>query len=396
MQCRWTCLLLLVRVTSLVGQAFLNTSSGVYVGRTIEYRERTVRQYLGIEYARVNERFSRAQPIRRQNESLIDATSFGPVCKSSGSVCSSNASRTSCAVEYGIFAFKSISVEQCLFLNVFLPATVTSEKRPVLMWIHGGSGQIGSGNVFDGTILAAVGDIIVVTFNFRLNLFGFLSTGDERLEGNVGLYDQSLVLDWIFENSEALGADPQRLTIGGHSAGAPHAYSLAVSPLSRGRVRRVLLQSGCPLNIWSFIRPNQAMERFRTVAEENNCSRGHETFDEQLQCLRQRDFRLLVEQDHYAYTSANHTNLVLHGDFREPVTNDDLDMLIGSADDEGQLDMSSEGFRSFWISSRDLRVHRSCPDRTSQSGDPHSAHGEFHGDRSEVSRRDATGEKLLA
>ena len=346
MHCRWTflLLLLLLRVSFLVGQALLNTTSGVYVGRTIEYRQRTVRQYLGIEYARVTERFSRAEPIRRQNQSLIDATAFGQVCKSSGSVCSSNASTTSCSVEYGIFAFKSISVEQCLFLNVFLPSTLTGEKKPVLMWIHGGSGQIGSGSVFDGTMLAAVGDIIVVTFNFRLNLFGFLSAGDERLEGNVGLYDQSLVLEWIFENSEALGADPQRLTIGGHSAGAPHAYSLAVSPLSRGRVRRVLLQSGCPLNIWSFIRPNQAMERFQAVADENNCSKGHETFDDQLQCLRQREFHLLVERDHFAYTSANHTNLVLHGDFREAVTDGALDMLIGSTDDEGHSEMSEEGF----------------------------------------------------
>ncbi|CAF5051748.1 unnamed protein product, partial [Rotaria sp. Silwood1] len=105
------------------------------------------------------------------------------------------------------------------------------------MWIHGGSSQVGTGNMFDGTILAALGDIIVVTFNFRLNLFGFLSSGDERLEGNLGLYDQSMVLDWIYENSEALGGDIERITIGGHSAGAPHAYYLAMSPFNRGRIR---------------------------------------------------------------------------------------------------------------------------------------------------------------
>ena len=63
------------------------------------------------------------------------------------------------------------------------------------MYIHGGSGQTGTRNVFDGTILAALDDIIVVTFNFRLHLFGFLSSGDENLENNDGLYDQSMVLD---------------------------------------------------------------------------------------------------------------------------------------------------------------------------------------------------------
>ena len=391
-----TILLVLLREVSVAADPVLNASSGVYRGRTIEYRERTVQQYLGIEYARIVQRFARAQPIRRENDSLINATALGPVCKSSGSVCSNS----SCAVQYGIFSFPAPSAEQCLFLNVFLPAnTTTDEKKAVLMWIHGGSGQIGSGNVFDGTMLAALGEIIVVTFNFRLNLFGFLSSGDERLEGNVGLYDQSLVLDWISENSEALGADPQRLTIGGHSAGAPHAYYLAISPLSRGRARRLLLQSGCPLNIWSFIRPNQAMERFRTVAEENACVTPRATFEEQLQCLRERDFHLLTEQDHFAYTSANHTNVVLHGEymrnFHQQVTRDDLDMLIGSTDDEGQRVKREEDLSAL-SSSRCLRGDRSGADRSTESRRDHFTQRQFHGDRSEVSRSDAAGEELFA
>ncbi|CAF4436624.1 unnamed protein product, partial [Adineta steineri] len=146
------------------------------------------------------------------------------------SSCTTNTSglllTTSCAINYGIFSIKSKPTEQCLFLNIFIPMTTDNNnnkinnktKKAIYIWIHGGSGQVGTGNVFDGTIFAALGDIIVVTFNYRLNLFGFLSSGDERLEGNLGLYDQLMVLDWIYNNSKVLGGDSQRITIGGHSA----------------------------------------------------------------------------------------------------------------------------------------------------------------------------------
>ncbi|CAF3896423.1 unnamed protein product, partial [Rotaria sp. Silwood1] len=181
-------LLFLIIFESISSIPLLNTTSGIYIGHTVNYRDITIQQYL---------------------------------------------------VTYGIFSITSSPNEQCLYLNVYIPINHNNNvrKKPIFMWIHGGSSQVGTGNMFDGTILAALGDIIVVTFNFRLNLFGFLSSGDERLEGNLGLYDQSMVLDWIYENSEALGGDIERITIGGHSAGAPHAYYLAMSPFNRGRIR---------------------------------------------------------------------------------------------------------------------------------------------------------------
>jgi neuroligin len=224
---------------------------------------------------------------------------------------------------------------------------INQTKKSIFMWIHGGSGQIGTGNLFDGTILAALGNIIVITFNFRLNLFGFLSSGDERLEGNLGLYDQSMVLDWIYDNSEVLGGDIQRITIGGHSAGAPHAYYLAKSPLNQGRIRRLILQSGCPFNIWSHIKANQAMERFDVVANDNQCGMM-KTFEEKFKCLQEKDYQLIGEQEHHAYTSANHTNVVINGDFmngfREELDwNDslaDMEILMGANDDEGKRKIS--------------------------------------------------------
>ena len=313
----------------------LNATSGIYVGRTVDYRNITVRQYLGIEYGRIRKRFDRAEVIRRENnQSILNATSFGPICKPTRSLCTNGT--TSCTIKYGIFSLNSSANEQCLFLNVFIPM-INQEKKAIFMWIHGGSSQIGTGNVFDGTVLAALGNIIVVTFNFRLNLFGFLSSGDQRLEGNLGLYDQSMVLDWIYENIEALGGDNQRITVGGHSAGAPHAYYLAKSPFNRGRIRRLILQSGCPFNIWSHIKPEQAIDRFNVVAHDNQCGMMR-TFDEKLECLRKKEYHLLIEHEHPAYTSANHTNVVIHGEFMNKSQDDlNIEILMGSNDDEGKL-----------------------------------------------------------
>ena len=336
----------------------LNTSSGVYVGRTIIYGDTIVQQYLGIQYGRVVKRFDRAVANVKANDEPLHATDFGSVCKPAAGSCVANVGMfslpTNCSVSYGIFAVRSAPKEQCLFLNVFIPVTSkTTSKKAIFMWIHGGSGQMGMGDLFDGTVLAALGDIIVVTFNFRLNLFGFLSSGDARLEGNIGLYDQALALDWIYDNADAIGGDRTRITAGGHSAGAPHAYYLSVSPVSRGRVRRLLLQSGSPFNIWAHLKAGDAMEKFNLVVHDNGCG-TRRTFDEQLQCLQDRDFDSLLEQEHHSYTSANHTNVVMaghfmshfHEQFKENDTAASMDLLIGSADDEGKDDRDTINLRT--------------------------------------------------
>lgn len=338
----------------------LNTSSGIYEGRIVYFNKIIIRQYLGIEYGQIRKRFDRAEPILRQNDSIINATSFGPLCKPTAGSCEGPVGTYPiapyCLVSYGIFSVKSLPAEQCLFLNVFIPVRRRNvKKKAIFMWIHGGSGQVGTGNVFDGTIFAALGDIIVVTFNFRLNLFGFLSTGDDRLEGNLGLYDQALVLDWIYENADALGGDIQRITVGGHSAGAPHAYYLAESPLSKQRIRRLVLQSGSPFNIWSHLKAHDAMKKFEVVANDNACG-NFSTFNEKFKCLQERDFDDIAEHEHHSYTSANHTNVVAAGyfmsQFREEFERNsslaDVDVLVGAADDEGKRFFNKITYNSFF------------------------------------------------
>lgn len=317
---------------TLTENPILKSSSGIYRGEEVFYQQRKIHRYLGIRYARISERFARAKPLERQsNDSILDGTQLGPICKSSG---------RNLLVQYGIFSLISPQIdEQCLVLNIFIPIDPKKERKAIFLWIHGGSAQDGSGNLFDGTILSSRGDFIVVTFNYRLNLFGFLSTGDDELEGNLGLYDQALVLDWIEKNCDEFHGDRTRIIVGGHSAGASHAYYLALSPLNRGRIRRLILQSGSPWNHWAFISSIRAKKHFENIASQNGCRTKN-----RLKCLKEVDFRSLFERGEPNYNTAEHTNVVLHGDFfrefqRELNGEDrlgDIDLLIGSNDDEGK------------------------------------------------------------
>jgi len=142
--------------------------------------------------------------------------------------------------------------EDCLTLNVWTPARA-GEKKPVLVWIHGGGFQEGSGSVpiYRGSSLAGRG-IVVVTINYRLGLFGFVAHPDLRREAgagvaaNFGLQDQIAALRWVHANIAAFGGDPAHVTIAGQSAGSMSVHSLVVSPLAKGLFVRAIAQSALP------------------------------------------------------------------------------------------------------------------------------------------------------
>ncbi|KOG52900.1 carboxylesterase [Streptomyces griseoflavus] len=137
------------------------------------------------------------------------------------------------------------SEDGCLTLNVWSPAGAAGAERPVLVWFHGGGFSSGSGgwDWYDGARLAALGDVVVVTANYRLGPLGYLYLPETGV-GNLGLRDQAAVLRWVRDNIAAFGGDPARITVGGQSAGAYTALALAVAPETRGPVRRVIAQSG--------------------------------------------------------------------------------------------------------------------------------------------------------
>jgi len=141
--------------------------------------------------------------------------------------------------------------EDCLYLNVWTAAASQDEKRPVMVWFHGGAYAVGSGAlpIFDGEGLARKG-VIAVTANYRLGRLGFLSHPDLAREaeygtsGNYGLLDQIAVLRWVRRNISAFGGDAGRVTIFGQSAGSSSVNTFMASPLARGLFHRAIGQSG--------------------------------------------------------------------------------------------------------------------------------------------------------
>ena len=137
--------------------------------------------------------------------------------------------------------------EDCLSVNIYTPAA-DGRARPVLFWIHGGAYYIGSGNDHDGSVLAAQGDVVVVTVNYRLGVFGFLdlSKYDDDLAGSAsnGLRDQILALTWVRDNIADYGGDPNNVTIFGVSSGGGSVNALLAAPSADGLYHRAIAHSG--------------------------------------------------------------------------------------------------------------------------------------------------------
>jgi para-nitrobenzyl esterase len=141
--------------------------------------------------------------------------------------------------------------EDCLYLNVITPAESADEKLPIALWVYGGGFTQGYSQKIetDGEAFAQEG-VIYVSFNYRVNAFGYLSCPtldaetDGELSGNYGLMDQIAALNWVYENISAFGGDPERITVFGQSAGAMSVYHLLCSPLTKGKIAGAIMESG--------------------------------------------------------------------------------------------------------------------------------------------------------
>ncbi|XP_038168410.1 pyrethroid hydrolase Ces2e-like isoform X2 [Arvicola amphibius] len=135
--------------------------------------------------------------------------------------------------------------EDCLYLNIYTPVHAREgSKLPVMVWIHGGALVVGMASMYDGSILAAIEDVVVVTIQYRLGVLGFFSTGDQHARGNWGYLDQVAALRWVQQNIAHFGGNPDLVTIFGESAGGASVSSHVVSPLSKGLFHRAIMQSG--------------------------------------------------------------------------------------------------------------------------------------------------------
>ena len=139
--------------------------------------------------------------------------------------------------------------EDCLTLNLWTPGL--EGRRPVMVWIHGGAWRTGEGAAAgnDGAALSRLGDVVVVTVNYRLNALGFLAHPDLRDPGtgaaaNWGVQDQVAALRWVRDNIAAFGGDPGNVTLFGQSAGGTSVANIAQNPANRGLVHKMIIQSG--------------------------------------------------------------------------------------------------------------------------------------------------------
>jgi len=151
--------------------------------------------------------------------------------------------------------------EDCLYLNVWTPANKAGEKLPVLVWIYGGGFSSGGSScrIYDGKAMASKG-IVVVSFNYRVGLFGFFAHPElskestHQASGNYGLLDQIAALQWVSRNIRSFGGDPTNVTIAGQSAGSMSVNALVASPLAKGLFKRAIAQSGA-----NFTRTNPSL-----------------------------------------------------------------------------------------------------------------------------------------
>ncbi|XP_067879996.1 neuroligin-1-like isoform X5 [Heterodontus francisci] len=195
--------------------------------------------------------------------------------------------------------------EDCLYLNIYVPTENDirdSGPKPVMMFVHGGSYMEGTGNMFEGSVLASYGNVIVVTINYRLGVLGFLSTGDMAAKGNYGLLDQIQALRWLSENIGFFGGDPMRITVFGSGAGAScvnllilshHSEGNRWSNSTKGLFQRAIAQSGTAISSWSV--NYQPAKYTRILAKKVGCN-FPETVDV-VECLRRKSYRELVDQD---------------------------------------------------------------------------------------------------
>jgi para-nitrobenzyl esterase len=199
-----------------------------------------IRVFKGIPYAAppVGElRWKAPQPVRPWN-GIRSVAEWGPRCTQSNRL-------------GDLDPLNKRMDEDCLYLNVWTPTGSAGQALPVMVWIHGGSNLNGAGSQpeFDGSRLASKG-VVVVTLNYRLDVFGFLAHPELTQEsgtnssGNYGLLDQIAALEWVQRNIRVFGGDPNQVTVFGESAGAFDVSLLMASPLTKGLFARAIGESG--------------------------------------------------------------------------------------------------------------------------------------------------------
>ncbi|XP_038203625.1 neuroligin-1 isoform X2 [Arvicola amphibius] len=288
-------------------------------------------QFLGVPYAAPPTGEHRFQPPEPPSpwSDIRNATQFAPVCPQN--IIDGRLPEVMLPVWFTnnldvVSSYVQDQSEDCLYLNIYVPTEdgpLTKKQtddlgdndgaededirdsggpKPVMVYIHGGSYMEGTGNLYDGSVLASYGNVIVITVNYRLGVLGFLSTGDQAAKGNYGLLDLIQALRWTSENIGFFGGDPLRITVFGSGAGGSCVNLLTLSHYSEGNrwsnstkglFQRAIAQSGTALSSWAV--SFQPAKYARMLATKVGCNVSDTV--ELVECLQKKPYKELVDQD---------------------------------------------------------------------------------------------------
>ena len=266
--------------------------------RGVRYYEKrlnlSVASFLGIPFAEPpvgNLRFKHPQPKAPWNDLLL-ATSLPNSCYQNPDLVFGDF--------YGSSMWNSPTPvsEDCLYLNVWVPDThPRPQKSAVLVWIFGGGFYSGTTtlDLYDGKLLAFMNNIIVVSVGYRVGAMGFLTPDHAEAPGNAGLFDQLMALDWVQQNIHRFGGDPQNVTIFGESAGAVSVSTHLLSPLSRNKFQRAIMQSGSAAAPWATYNYAEGRRRALRVAQLFECE-FPDNMELTVSCLRNIDAQSIVDE----------------------------------------------------------------------------------------------------
>ncbi|CAN7978575.1 unnamed protein product [Ixodes persulcatus] len=274
------------------GQDIVTTKSGLVRGTLLRTTTGQVRAFLGIPYAEPpvgDLRFKKPEPKQPWNY-VYNATFLPKMCSQPS---------VHLTKFYQVNTENSVS-EDCLFLNVFVPIS-NSTQTPVVVYIHGGAFTYGgiSMNITDTTELSVRGDLITVAIAYRLGAFGFLRTSLEEVNGNMGLYDQALAIRWVKDNIKSFGGDPNQITLMGQSAGSISIGLHLLSPRSRGLFHRAIMQSGSPFTRVVLSDDEKARSVARKLANALGCETENQTLkttpETVILCLRSKNASEIID-----------------------------------------------------------------------------------------------------
>lgn len=292
----------------------ISNHSGSFFGS--KFNEK-VDEFLGIRFAHA-ERFHAPIDIEKYSE-VVKAKSFGP-----------QSPQVPGFMEEILNTKQLPTSEDCLYLNIWKPSVVKA-PLPVLFWIHGGAYTNGTAATswYHGANLVQLGEVIVVSVNYRLGPFGFIG------ENNLGLLDQISALRWVKRNIESFGGDPDNVTIFGESAGGSSVVALTASPLTKGLITKGWAMSPSLLQLRSRAEADEAMSAFFEVAHVDSLN-GLKTLTTQQ--IVDATAQMFLNVENYISTfSPTRGGSGLPEDVYDASAKSDLPLIVGTNRDENRL-----------------------------------------------------------